>query len=192
MPGKELPAGIDLRADRLRDAEDDAAGERAPQAAEAADDHGLEAEDQPRRPDRRIEIGADGEEHAGDRHHRERERHRQREDVAVVEAHELRDRRVVGGGAEGAAERGAVEQNLQAADDGDGDDELEERQDADPEPSASWKLATSIAPACSRRLSAVNSSSSPFWMMTERPNVTSSGGRRSSPSVRLSSARCSA
>ena len=45
-------------------------------------------------------------------------------------------------------------------------------------PSASWKLATSIAPALSRRLSAVNSSSSPFWMMTERPNVTSSGGSR--------------
>ena len=56
MAGEQLPAGIDLRADRLRDAEDDAAGERAPEIAEAADDHRLEAEDEPRRADRRIEI----------------------------------------------------------------------------------------------------------------------------------------
>ncbi len=46
--------------------------------------------------------------------------------------------------------------------------------------------------ADSRRLSPVKSSSSPFWMMTERPKVTSSGGSRSSPSVRLSRPRCSA
>ena len=39
------------------DAEDDAADERAPHAAQPADDHRLEAEDQPRRPDGRIEIG---------------------------------------------------------------------------------------------------------------------------------------
>ncbi len=58
-------------------------------------------------------------------------------------------------------------------------------------PSASGKLAISIAPALSRRLSAVKTSSSPFWMMTDSPNVTSSGGSRSSPSVRLRSARCS-
>ncbi len=54
-PAKQLPARIDLRADRLRHAEDDAARERAPHAAEPADDHRLEAEDQPRRarsPDR--------------------------------------------------------------------------------------------------------------------------------------------
>ena len=113
MAGEHLPARIDLRADRLRDAEDDAAGERAPQAAEPADDHRLEAEDQPRRADRRIEIGAHRQKHAGDRDHRERQRHGEREDVAVVEAHQLRHRRIVGGGAEGAAERGAVEHELQ-------------------------------------------------------------------------------
>ena len=44
-------------------------------------------------------------------------------------------------------------------------------------PRPSWKLAISSAPACSLRLSAVKSSSRPFWMMTERPKVTSSGGR---------------
>ena len=39
-------------------------------------------------------------------------------------------------------------------------------------PSASGKLATSMAPALSLRLSAVNNSSNAFWMMTDRPNVT--------------------
>ena len=162
MAGEHLPARIDLRADRLRDAENDAAGERAPEAAEPADDHRLEAEDQPRRPDRRIEIGADGEEHAGDRDDRERQRHREREDVAVVEAHQLRDRLVVGGGAEGAAERGAVEQQLQAADHRDRDARTGcsgSVPTARPRPS--WMLPTSIAPACSRRLSAVKSSQQP-------------------------------
>ena len=114
MAGEQLPARIDLRADRLRHAEDDAAGERAPHAAEAADDHGLEAEDQPRRSDRGIEIGAHRQEDAGDRDHGERERHGEREDVPVVETHQLRDRLVVGGRSEGAAERRAIEQDLQS------------------------------------------------------------------------------
>src|SRR6266498_4206725 len=72
MPGQQLPARINLRADRLRHAEDDAARERAPHAAEAADDDGLEAEDQPRGSDRRIEVGAHGEEDAGHRDDGER------------------------------------------------------------------------------------------------------------------------
>ena len=55
------------------------------------------------------------------------------EDVAVVEAHQLRHRLVVGGGAERAAERGAVEQQLQAGDHRDRDDELQQRQHADPD-----------------------------------------------------------
>ena len=110
MPGQQLPARIDLRADRLRHAEDDAARERAPHAAEPADDDGLEAEDQPRGPDRRVEIGAHGKKDAGDRDDRKRQRHGQREDVAIVETHQLRHRLIVRRGAEGAAERGAIEQ----------------------------------------------------------------------------------
>ena len=62
MAGEDLPFRIDRGADRLRDADDDAAGERAPQAAEPADDHRLEGVDQPRRADGRIEVGADAEE----------------------------------------------------------------------------------------------------------------------------------
>ena len=46
MPGEQLPARVDHRAQRLRDAQDDAAHQRAPEIAEAADDHRLEAEDQ--------------------------------------------------------------------------------------------------------------------------------------------------
>ncbi len=136
MSGEHLPAGIDLRADRLRHAENDAADQRAPHAAEAAHDHRLEAEDQARRPDRRIEIGPDRQQHAGDRHHRERERHREREDVTVVEADELRHVLVVGGGAERAPDRRAVEQPLQAGDHRDRERELDERQRPDREAGA--------------------------------------------------------
>ena len=91
MARKKLPARIEMRADRLGDAEQNAAGQRPPQAAEAADDHCLETEDQPCRTDRRIEVGAHRKEHAGDGDDRKRQRHRQCEDVAVVEAHELRN-----------------------------------------------------------------------------------------------------
>ena len=56
VPGEDLPAGIKMRADRLRHAEDQSARERAPQAAEPADDYGLETEDQPRRALRWIEM----------------------------------------------------------------------------------------------------------------------------------------
>ena len=52
---------------------------------------------------------AHGEQHAGDGDDRKRQRHRQREHMRVVQAHELRDRRIVRRGAKGAAERGAVE-----------------------------------------------------------------------------------
>src|SRR5262245_46768013 len=115
MPCEHLPAGIDMGADALGDAQQDAAEERAPQTAEAANDDGFEAENQPRRSDRRIEVGAHGDEHAGDRYDGERQRHAQRENVAVVEAHELRHSLVIGGGAERAPERGAIEYELHAA-----------------------------------------------------------------------------
>ena len=49
-----------------------------------------------------------------------------------------------------------------------------------------------MAPALSRWLSAESVSKRPFWMMIDSPKVTSSGGRMSRPSVRLSSANCSA
>ena len=44
-------------------------------------------------------------------------------------------------------------------------------------------------PRRSARESAENSSSSTFWMMIDRPKVTSSGGRMSGPSVRFSTPR---
>ncbi len=47
--------------------------------------------------------------------------------------------------------------------------------------------AVPIDPARSNWLSAENPSISPFWIMIDSPNVTSSGGSRSRPSVRFSS-----
>ena len=61
MAGEDLPLRIDPRADGLRQSEHDAAHQRAPQAAQPADDHGFEGIKQPCRSDRRIEIGADAE-----------------------------------------------------------------------------------------------------------------------------------
>jgi hypothetical protein len=62
---------------------------------------------------------------------------------------------------EGAAGRGAVEQQLQSGDDGNGHAELQQRH-TDPHALSELKVDTSIAPARSRRLSAVNSSSNAF------------------------------
>ena len=42
MAGEYLPLGIDVRADGLCQPDDDAAGQRPPQAAETADDDRLE------------------------------------------------------------------------------------------------------------------------------------------------------
>ena len=48
-PGEDRVLRVDLRAERLRDAEHDAAEQRAPERADAADHDGLEREDQLRR-----------------------------------------------------------------------------------------------------------------------------------------------
>ena len=61
-------------------ADDDAAGERAPEAAEAADDHGLEGVEEPGRTDAGIEVGAGAEKEAGDCADRERDAHGDRID----------------------------------------------------------------------------------------------------------------
>ena len=57
-----------------------------------------------------------------------------------------------------------------------------------PPPSGSETPASS--PIGSRRVSAEKASRRPFWMMIDRPKVTSSGGRMSVPSVRFRSKRC--
>ena len=51
---------------------------------------------------------------------------------------------------------------------------------------------SSMGPACSRWESAEKISSSRFWMMIDRPKVTSSGGMGPSSSAKLSRPRCSA
>src|SRR4029079_19588395 len=64
MTGENLPFRIDMRADGLGQADDDAAGERAPQAAEAAAHHCLEGVEEPGRTDAGIEVGAGAEKEA--------------------------------------------------------------------------------------------------------------------------------
>src|SRR5436189_6336540 len=58
VPSQDLPFRIDLGADGLGDADDDAAEQRAPQAAEPADDDGLEGIEQACGPDGGVEGGA--------------------------------------------------------------------------------------------------------------------------------------
>src|SRR5690606_9230376 len=109
VAGEHLPARVDVAADGLGDAEDDTAGERAPEIAETADDDRLEAEDQAGAPSGGIKARPDAEEDSGDGRDGERERHGKAEDVGAVQAHQLGDILVVGGGPEGAAERRAIE-----------------------------------------------------------------------------------
>jgi hypothetical protein len=130
---QDLHAGIDAGADRLCHAQQHAAGQRPPQAAEPAHDHRLEGVDEACRPDRRVDVGAHRHEQSGDAHDRQGERHGEGEDVAVVDAHEPRRLAVVGGGAEGAAQLRAVEQQLQRRDDRDRAGEHDQRQPADGE-----------------------------------------------------------
>ena len=77
---------------------------------------------------------AHAEEHASQRHHRQRDRHGEREDMAVVDAHQARRVGVVGGRPEGGAQRRAVEQQLQAGDHRDGAGEDDHREHADRQP----------------------------------------------------------
>ena len=69
--------------------EHDAADQRAPHAAEAADNHRFEGQDQPDRTGRRIEVRADGEQHAGDRREDHRDAERHGVELAIVDAHQL-------------------------------------------------------------------------------------------------------
>jgi hypothetical protein len=110
--------------------EDHRAGERAPERAHAADDHGLECEEQQQRPVRWRHGGAhalqrtrDGNEHEGDGG-------REGVDLLRVQAHQLGDLAVVGHGAKRTAQRRAREQPLQRAGRHDGDGQHDQRQHA--------------------------------------------------------------
>ena len=120
VPGQDLPFGIDRRSHRLGHADDDAARQRAPEAAEPADDDRLEGVEQAGGADGGVEVGTHPEIERGHPDHHHRHRHGQREHPAVVDAHQLRDLGIVRGGAEGPAQLGAIEQELQSEDDADG------------------------------------------------------------------------
>ena len=81
MAGELTPLRIDLATDRLRDAEDDPADERAPQRPEAADDRRPRTRRSVARPEERVERRASPGEHAGEGDGGDGERHGERVDA---------------------------------------------------------------------------------------------------------------
>src|SRR5262245_66528837 len=110
MPAEDAPARRELCAHRLRHAENDAADERAPERAEAADDHGLEGEQKTVRTAAEGERRADTEEDSCDGDDAERQPHGEAVHATGVDAHERGRAAVVGGGAERAPDRGPTDQ----------------------------------------------------------------------------------
>ena len=82
-----------MRADSLRHTDDDAAGERPPQAAEAANDDGLEGVEGPGRADAGVEVGAGAEKEPGENgaYGQARCPWSPRTSILLLDAHELRD-----------------------------------------------------------------------------------------------------
>ena len=78
-----------------------------------------------------IEAGANAEKDSGDADQQKRRRHRQRIDVLVIDAHQLRGFGVVRSGAKGAPQPGAVEYRLHRCDHRYGDDEDDQRKEPD-------------------------------------------------------------
>src|SRR5262249_24275428 len=93
----------------------DAAPERAPQGPETADDDRLEGEDELRRTARRVERGAQREERPRERRRGDGDRGRPRVHRTRTDADERGRVRVLRGRAHRAAELGALEEQLQAA-----------------------------------------------------------------------------
>jgi len=131
MAGEHLPGGVELRADRLGDADHDAADQRAPQAAEAAEHHRLEGGQQAARAGGRIEIGPHRHEARRDRHGDADDAHGDGVDFRRRQADEVRGRDAVGHRADAGADPAAVEQQVEAPDHRDCRHEDDQRQHAD-------------------------------------------------------------
>jgi len=120
MPCQDLPFRIDLGADRLSGANEDASSKRTPQAAEATNDDGLEGIEKACGSYGGIEVRADAEMEGGHGDHDHGNGSDQREDAAAIEAHQPGDFRIVGSGTEGAADLGSMNQIVQYQNDADG------------------------------------------------------------------------
>ena len=112
VAGDEEALRIDERAETLRDAQHDPADQRAPERSRPADHRRLEGEDELRRAGIRVEGRAHAEEGARDRDRRQGDRGGDRIDAPRVDADESRRIGVLGGGADGAADRSPVEEDL--------------------------------------------------------------------------------
>src|SRR5215471_15301476 len=116
MPCQDLPFRIEFGADRLSHANEDAARQRTPQTAEAADNDGLEGVEQARRAYGGVEIGAHTELESRHGDHDHGDGSDQREDDAIVDPHELGHFGIVGSGTEAAADLGPMNQMVEDQD----------------------------------------------------------------------------
>ncbi len=121
VAGDEEALRIDERAQTLRDAEHDSAGERAPKRSGSADHRGFEGEDELGRSGVRIEGRAHAEKGAGDRDRRQSDRGSDRVDAPRVDADEADRVGILRGRADRAPDLGAIEKGLDAAEQNDRD-----------------------------------------------------------------------
>jgi hypothetical protein len=126
MPGKDLPRWRERSPYGLGNAEENATGQCTPNAAKAADNHGLERQNQPNWPGCRIKNCANGEKDAGNRRKDHSDRKRQRIKLAIVDAHQFSGVSIVGHCPKGPPNTRAVEQKLQACNAGESDREKQQ------------------------------------------------------------------
>ena len=168
--------GESLAPDGLRDAEDDAADQRAPERAEAADDHGLEGEEQPDGPAADVKVVRMPRKTPATATMASDSAIASAVEPAVVDAHELGGLLVVGGRAEGAAERVRPIRSCRPTRSSTATPSM--MSGNQPTASSPPREARGLDPArVQPRGSAENVSSRAFWMMIDRPKVTRSGGR---------------
>ena len=192
MTRQDTIARIDLVADPLRNAEDTPPAkvpQNEPRPPMTTASNAYSSSPGPRSG---VKVVLDPHEHAAHCDEREGDAHRQRRTRGGCDAHELRDlagrRRSPGTPSPAVWPRTATASPKVSA-------SATAKMTSGNQPTARssprCKLAVRSPPTSSARESAENSSSSTFWMMMDRPKVTSKGGRMSGPSVRFSTPRWS-
>ena len=168
--------------------------QRAPQRAEAADDDGLEGEDELGRSAGRVEARVDGQERAGQRRGADRDRGGPGVHRRGRHADQPGGVRILRGGPHLPAERGAAQQQLEPAEHGHRDRQHEQPEVRDGElvgdpPAADADRARRPPRASARPGEKICSSA--FWITIASPNVVSSGVSSPARRLRASSVTCS-
>ena len=131
MAGDEKSLRIEERAETLRDAQHNAADERAPERSRPADHRRLEGEDELRRSGIRVECRAHTEKSPGDRDRRQCDCGGDRIDAPRVDADQPDRVRILGGGADRASDQRSVEKGLDSTEQHDRNRHRERRELAD-------------------------------------------------------------